>query len=46
MRPAWTTVAICVAAQLGPVRVVVASCDAAAFEELVRPIFADDGEAL
>ncbi len=25
---------------------VVASCDAAAFEELVRPIFADDGEAL
>ncbi len=25
---------------------VVASCDAAAFEERVRPIFADDGEAL
>ena len=25
---------------------VVASCDVAAFEELVRPIFADDGEAL
>ncbi|HET6624320.1 MAG TPA: cyclic nucleotide-binding domain-containing protein [Gaiellaceae bacterium] len=25
---------------------VVASCDAAAFDELVRPIFADDGERL
>ena len=25
---------------------VVASCDAAAFDELVRPIFADDGDGL